>query len=83
MGRQPAWVKENIEWLSHQLEESKIWPIVQASDEPTEISAKEFETVLQYGLSGNSTGVMMFTTDAVAEDPAKINVMKKMYKNLK
>jgi len=83
MGRQPAWVKENIEWLSHQVEDSRIWPIVQASDEPAEISEKEFETVLQYGLSGNSTGVMMFTTDAVAEDHAKINVMKKMYKNLK
>jgi hypothetical protein len=83
MGRQPAWVKENIEWLSGEVDGTKIWPIVQASDEPAEVSPEEFENVLRYGLSGNATGVMMFTTNAVAEDAAKISVMKKMYNSLK
>ena len=83
MGRQPSWVKENIEWLSGKVDGSRIWPIVQASNEPAEVSAKEFENVLQYGLSGNATGIMMFTTHAVAEDPAKIAVMKNLYNSLK
>jgi hypothetical protein len=83
MGREPSWVKDNIAWLSAKVDGSKIWPIVQASDEPDVVSAKEFENVLQYGLSGNATGVMMFTTHAVAEDTAKISVMKKVYNSLK
>jgi len=35
--------------------------------------------VLQGGLAGGSTGVMMFTTYAVAEDEGKTEVMKKVY----
>jgi len=57
----------------------KIWTIVQAYDEPRKISAGEFEKVLRYGASGSSTGVMMFTTNAVAESPDKTETMKKVY----
>jgi hypothetical protein len=79
MGRSPEWVKQNIEWFSGKAEHSKIWPIVQAYNDPSEVTAAEFEMVLRNGLSGKSTGVMMFTTDAVASDPEKIDVMKKVY----
>jgi hypothetical protein len=82
MGRSPEWVKENIEWFSTVVKDSKIWPIVQAHNDPGVISPSDFESVLRYGLSGKSTGVMMFTTSAVADDPAKIAVMKKVYRNL-
>ena len=79
MGRSPNWVKDNIEWFSGEVEHSKIWPIVQAYNDPSEVNAMEFEAVLRNGLSGKATGIMMFTTDAVADDPAKIEAMKKMY----
>lgn len=87
MGRDPNWVKKNIEWFSNQLniEKSsfpKVWPIVQAHNSPGIISNIEFETVLKGGLSGKSTGVMMFTTSAIAEDESKIEVMKDVYTKL-
>ncbi len=90
MGREPKWVKENIEWFSDRLnikEDSypKIWPIVQAHNSPGIISNEDFETVLEGGLAGKSSGVMMFTTSAIAEDEGKTAVMKNVYskRNLK
>lgn len=88
MGRDPQWVQENIEWFSEKISEGssihpKIWPIVQAHNEPGIISALEFETALKGGLSGKSTGVMMFTTRSIAEDVGKREVMKKLYNELK
>jgi hypothetical protein len=84
MEKNPEWVKENIEWFSNRLNIKagsfpKVWPIVQAYNDPTVISAEEFEKVLQYGAGGQATGVMMFTSNSVAEDEQKIAVMKKVY----
>ncbi|MFW5901102.1 MAG: family 10 glycosylhydrolase [bacterium] len=84
MEREPEWVRENIEWHSGRLEVKydsypKLWPIVQAHNDPAIISPEEFKTVLNGGLAGKSTGVMMFTTRAVAEDSNKIRVMKELY----
>ncbi len=84
MGKNPEWVKENIEWFCKTLNITegkfpKVWPIVQAHNDPGIISAGEFENVLRYGTSGKATGVMMFTSYAVAEDEKKIEVMKKVY----
>jgi len=56
--------------------DSYVWPIVQAYDDPGVISAEEFGRVLRYGAGAGSTGVMMFTTNAVAESPAKSEIMK-------
>ena len=84
MERAPEWVRENIRWHSDRLEVQyndypKLWPIVQAHNDPGIISPEEFKTVLKGGLAGKSTGVMMFTTHAVARDTSKIRVMKEMY----
>lgn len=84
MGRAPSWVQENIEWFSKKIDAKdgtypKIWPIVQAYNEPGIVTKEAFETVLRGGLAGKSTGVMMFTTHAIAEDEGKIEVMKKVY----
>ena len=84
MGREPHWVKENIRWFSNRLNirkdsYPKVWPIVQAYNDPGTISNEEFETVLKGGLAGKSSGVMMFTTYAVAEDEGKTEVMKNVY----
>lgn len=87
MERNPDWVEENINWFNDRLNIKKdsypkVWPIVQAHNSPGVISSTEFETVLRGGLAGQSSGVMMFTTSAVAEDEAKTAVMKKVYTEL-
>ena len=84
MGRAPGWVQENIQWFCTRINAQKdtypmVWPIVQAYDDPQVIDNEEFETVLRGGLAGQSSGVMMFTTHAVAENEGKIAVMKKVY----
>jgi hypothetical protein len=84
MGRKPDWVEENITWFCNRLQinqgaSPKVWPIVQAYNNPYNISANEFEIVLKGGLAQESSGVMMFTTRAIAEDVNKIKVMKKVY----
>jgi hypothetical protein len=84
MERKPEWVEQNIRWHSDRLgvefnSHPKLWPIVQAHNDPSVISPEAFKTVLTGGLAGKSTGVMMFTTHAVAEDENKIKVMKEVY----
>ena len=84
MERSAEWVKENIEWFSERTQvadgkSSRIWPIVQSYNDPAVISSEEFEKVLRYGTAGRATGVMMFTTNSVAADPAKTATMKKVY----
>jgi len=84
MEREPEWVHEYVDWICLRLDIKmnsfpKVWPIVQAYDDPGIISSEEFETVLRSGLSGKSSGVMMFTSYAVAENEDKTKVMKKVY----
>lgn len=87
MGRKPEWVEENIRWFCKRLEiengaHPKVWPIVQAYNNPGIVSPSEFETVLNGGLAEKSSGVMMFTTNAIAEDEEKTGVVKKIYQRL-
>ncbi|MCG8306334.1 MAG: beta-galactosidase [Cytophagales bacterium] len=87
MGREPEWVQENISWFSNKLGIQqgvfpKVWPIVQAYDDPELISGEEFELVLRGGLSGKSSGVMMFTTNAMAQSDEKTGVMRRLYVDL-
>ncbi len=81
MRRNPEWVGESVEWLSGRVNsKARIWPIVQAHNEPRAIPAGEFERVLRMGAGGGATGVMMFTAHAVASDPAKMEVMRRVYR---
>ena len=84
MGRSPEWVEENILWFCDRVNikpgaTPKVWPIVQAYNNPGKVSAEEFEKVMRGGLAGASSGVMMFTTRAVAEEDEKVAVVKKLY----
>ncbi len=84
MGKKPEWVAANIKWFCERLNIKpgtfpKVWPIVQAYNDPGMIDALTFEKVLQYGTSASATGVMMFTSYAVAEDEEKTKTMKKIY----
>lgn len=56
----------------------RLWPIVQAYDDPP-VAAAELAAVLRGGLAGRSTGVMMFTAASVAQDPAKLEVVRRLY----
>ncbi len=87
MGRKPEWVAKNITWFCDRLNIKngtfpKVWPIVQASDKPGVVTPEEFEAVLRGGLSAKASGVMMFTTYAVAENEEKTEVMKRIYTGL-
>lgn len=84
MGRPVAWVKEYVDWFCRELairdgDYPKVWPIVQAADEPATVSSAEFESVLRAGVSGPASGVMMFTIHAIVRDPEKLAVLKKVY----
>lgn len=83
MGRPPEWVGQSVEWLSRTIagpHAPRIWPIVQAHGDPREISADEFRRVLELGRGGGASGVMMFTIGSVAQDPAKMSVLKDLYR---
>ncbi len=84
MGREPEWVEKNITWFCQRLgirkdEYPKVWTIVQAYDDPAPITPQAFETVLRGGLAAQASGVMMFTTYAVAGDSIKTEVMRRVY----
>lgn len=85
MGRNPEWVREYVAWFCKKMNIEagrypKVWPIVQASDEPVKVSAEDFENVLRWAVSSEATGVMMFTVHAVATNPAKMETMKRVYR---
>jgi len=84
MGRKPEWVRENIEWFTRRIDAKpesfpKIWTIIQAYDDPVKISAGEFEKLLWFGAAAGSSGMMMFTSNAVTESPEKTEVLKNVY----
>lgn len=84
MERKQEWVGEYLKWLHQEIisrtgKGAAIWPIVQASDEPVRITPEDFRHVMNQGISGPSTGIMMFSTWAFQEDSLKINVMKELY----
>ncbi len=81
MGRRPEWVGEYVRWLPARTGRAKVWPIVQAHGEPGSIPAAEFEAVMRQGVSGGADGIMMFTTRAVADDPAKTEVLRRLYRD--
>ena len=80
MGRPPEWVGEYVRWLSLRFGAFKVWPIVQAHSEPDQIPAAEFETVMRLGVTTGTGGIMMFTTRAVADDPAKTAALRRLYR---
>lgn len=80
-----SYIKDYVEYFSqrHQVYTEpdhypRLWPIVQAYDEPR-VEPEELATALAYGLAGKSSGVMMFTSGSVAEDPGKIAAVKQVY----
>ncbi|CAN5208850.1 hypothetical protein BH23BAC1_BH23BAC1_32960 [soil metagenome] len=84
MGRSVDWVQEYTLWLKNYTGNTsgknfRIWPIVQAHDHPGTISAIEFRQVMLNGSEPPSTGIMMFSDQALIKNPEKVEVMKKLY----
>ena len=86
-GKTPDAVRDYVEYFSERYpiqtevgEFPRLWPIVQAHDEPR-VTPEEFEQVLRDGLGGKSSGVMMFTIGSVAAEEGKMQAMKRVYTN--
>jgi hypothetical protein len=83
--RQTTWVGDHIAWLGKLTQTEKngntlIWPIVQAHNNPGIVSPDEFEAVMKEGMKSPSSGIMMFSDQSLVENPEKVKVMKKLYK---
>lgn len=79
------YIREYVEYFGERLaietapgRYPRLWPIVQAHDDPP-VSAEEMVAALENGLAGRSTGVMMFTSGSVAENPDKAAAVKAFY----
>lgn len=83
--RPVSWISEYISWLDtvstsiRPENKPEIWPIVQAHNNPGEVSPEEFREAMQQGSSLPSSGIMMFSDRALLEDPRKIEIMKALY----
>jgi hypothetical protein len=84
MERSPAWVGEYVKWLEESgISDGKkplIWPIVQAHNKPGIITTEEFREVMWNGSRAPSSGIMMFTLHTLISEPAKLEVMKDLYR---
>jgi hypothetical protein len=57
-----------------------IWPIVQAYNNPQVISPEDFNEVLRQGSKKPASGIMMFSAESIAQEPAKVEVLKTYYR---
>jgi hypothetical protein len=83
MERSPDWVGEYVKWLEAEGiagEKPLIWPIVQAHNKPGVITTEEFRQVMWNGSRAPSSGIMMFTLHTLINEPAKLGVMKDLYR---
>lgn len=84
MDRSPGWVSEYVRWLEEagisNGQKPLIWPIVQAHNKPGIITTEEFREVMWNGSRAPSSGIMMFTLHSLISEPAKLEVMKDLYR---
>jgi hypothetical protein len=88
MGQSPEWVGSTVSWLCSYLNTSsdtteRVWPIIQAHDDPEPISAETFERVLRAGTTSCADGIMMFSIQSLIHDPVKRRVLKSVYTSWK
>jgi hypothetical protein len=79
------WIGEYTTWLDSVCnsirpeKKPKIWPIVQAHNNPGEVIPKEFREAMLQGSSFPSSGIMMFSDGALLQDQRKIEIMRDLY----
>jgi hypothetical protein len=82
--RPPKWAGEYLRWLDDLTRAGEkgtpmVWPIVQAHNNPGVVTPEEFREVMLQGSGAPSSGIMMFSDQAILQDPEKIEVMKELY----
>jgi hypothetical protein len=83
--REPEWVSDYTAWLDDLLDNAPIderplvWPIVQAHDNPVEVTPEEFRQVMLEGTKAPVSGIMMFSDQALLDNPEKLEVMRELY----
>ena len=84
MDRSTDWVGEYVRWLDSAVVANRrrplIWPIVQAHNKPGVVSTEDFRSVMWNGSRHPASGVMMFTVQTLLGEPAKLQVMKDLYR---
>lgn len=84
MERSAEWVGEYVQWLSDSVilrkRQPLIWPIVQAHNKPGIVTIEEFRSVMWNASRAPATGIMMFTVNTLVDEPAKLEVMKDLYR---
>lgn len=75
--RDTQWITSINRQISSQTRRA-VWPIVQATDEPRQMSIDEYAQVLNAGLAGGSSGVVVFNTEAALK-PGKWQVQKDIF----
>lgn len=84
MERSTDWVSEYVQWLNDNIVAGKrkplIWPIVQAHNKPGVVTVEEFRKVMWNGSRAPATGIMMFTVNTLADEPAKMEVMRDLFR---
>ena len=79
------WVGEYTSWLDSVSKairpenKPKIWPIVQAHNNPGEVSPAEFREAMLQGSAFPSSGIMMFSDRALLQDTRKLDVIRELY----
>ncbi|MBS0011356.1 MAG: hypothetical protein KFF49_08090 [Bacteroidales bacterium] len=83
--RPVSWLGEYINWLDSLGKtvspgnKAEIWPIVQAHNDPGEVTPEEFRKAMLQGISSPASGIMMFSDRALLQDPRKIDIMRELY----
>lgn len=81
--RPVEWIAEYLYWLKNALAYNQtvyIWPIIQAHNQPGIVTAIEFKRAMELGRQSPSSGIMMFSDQALIQDKLKIAVMRDLYR---
>ena len=78
-GSKPVWTGRSEDL--NQFPSTLIWPIAQAHNSPGTVSPEEFRQVLMEGSKSPASGIMMFSAESIAQEPAKIEVLRQFYRH--
>lgn len=76
--REVEWVREYSSWLAG-ITGKPVWPIVQATNVPRAVPAEELTQVLKEAFSAPVSGLLVFTMEAVLQEPEKLKAVKEVF----
>lgn len=85
----PAWISRQTEWLGNYLgikgqpgERNRIWPIVQLADWGEVVKTDEIPTILDHATRRPSTGVTIFHTTGLNQNPDRLEALGQYYRKI-